>query len=102
MISHLQRNFEQDYGEFDWTVQEQGIVLSGFSVGYVLTQIPGGYLDAYLGGKWVLGLGALGSGLVSLVIPAVAKINPGNVWPVFAARLLEGAFQVWSTKWMTP
>ena len=41
----------------------------------------------------MLGISALGSGLISLVIPAVAKINPGNAWPVFAARLLEGAFQ---------
>ena len=29
----------------------------------------------------------------SLVIPAVAKINPGNAWPVFFARVIEGAFQ---------
>ena len=89
----FQRNVEQDYAQFNWTVKEQGLVLSGFSVGYVLTQILGGYLDAWFGGKWVLGLSALGSGLISLVIPAVAKINPGNAWPVFAARLLEGAFQ---------
>ena len=62
-------------------------------MGYVLTQILGGYLDAWFGGKWVLGLSALGSGLISLIIPAVSKIDPGNAWPVFAARLLEGAFQ---------
>ena len=81
-------------------------------MGYVLTQILGGYLDQWFGGKWVrvlflyisyqviyffshkvLGISALGSGLISLIIPAVAKINPGNAWPVFAARLLEGAFQ---------
>ena len=41
----------------------------------------------------VLGFSALGTGLISLVIPAVAKINPGNAWPVFFARVLEGAFQ---------
>ena len=49
----FQRNFEQDYAQFNWTVKEQGLVLSGFSVGYVLTQILGGYLDAWFGGKWV-------------------------------------------------
>ena len=40
-----------------------------------------------------MGISALGSGLISLFIPAVAKIYPGNAWPVFTARLLEGAFQ---------
>ena len=49
----FQRNFEQDYGQFEWTVKEQGLVLSGFSMGYVLTQILGGYLDQWFGGKWV-------------------------------------------------
>ena len=69
-------------------------MLSGFSVGYVLTPLLGSYLGAWLGGKWVLGLSVLGSGLVNLIIPAAAKMSPsGNVWPVFTARLLEGAFQ---------
>ena len=84
---------ETDYAEFNWTIKEQGLVLSGFSLGYVMTQVLGGYLDAWYGGKWVLGFSALGSGLISLVIPAVAKINPGNAWPVFFARVAEGAFQ---------
>ena len=40
-----------------------------------------------------MGISALGSGLISLFIPVVAKIYQGNAWTVFAARLLEGAFQ---------
>ena len=112
---------ESGYAEFDWSIKEQGLVLSGFSFGYFCTQILGSYLDARYGGKWVgvtlcksiriiwetnvtpsaltnythqvLGFSALGTGLISLVIPAVAKINPGNAWPVFFARVLEGAFQ---------
>ena len=89
----MQRELESGYAEFDWTIKEQGLVLSGFSLGYVMTMVLGSYLDARYGGKWVLGFSALGTGLISLVIPAVAKINPGNAWPVFFARVVEGAFQ---------
>ena len=40
-----------------------------------------------------MGISALGSGLISLFIPIIAKIYQGNPWHVFATRLLEGAFQ---------
>ena len=44
---------ESGYAEFDWSIKEQGLVLSGFSLGYFCTQILGSYLDARYGGKWV-------------------------------------------------
>ena len=51
--SNPQREVESGYAEFDWTIKEQGLVLSGFSLGYFCTQILGSYLDARYGGKWV-------------------------------------------------
>ena len=55
---------ETDYAEFSWTTKEQGLILSGFSFGYVSTQILGGYLAQIYGGKWVVGFSNLGCGLV--------------------------------------
>lgn len=37
--------------EFDWSHDVQGVILSSFFYGYIVTQIPGGYLAATYGGK---------------------------------------------------
>ena len=42
-------------GEFNWNEEEQGIILGCFFWGYIITQIPGGYLGQKIGGKWPLG-----------------------------------------------
>jgi len=31
-------------GEFNWNGEQRGLVLGAFFYGYILTQIPGGYL----------------------------------------------------------
>ena len=67
--------------------------MSGFSFGYVTTQILGGYLAQIYGGKWVVGLSNLGCGLVSAALPGIARVDPGSAWPMFFARVMEGALQ---------
>ena len=84
---------ETDYAEFSWTTKEQGLILSGFSFGYVTTQVLGGYLAQTYGGKWVVGLSNLGCGLVSVALPWIARVDPGSAWPMFFTRVLEGALQ---------
>lgn len=84
---------ETDYAEFSWTTKEQGLILSGFSFGYVTTQVLGGYLAQIYGGKWVVGLSNLGCGLVSVALPWIARVDPGSAWPMFFTRVLEGALQ---------
>lgn len=37
--------------EFDWNSQTKGLVLSSFFYGYLLTQLPGGWLAAKIGGN---------------------------------------------------
>ena len=56
-------------------------------------QILGGILAEKFGGKWVVGLSTLGCGIVSILIPSLARINSGSAWPMFFARVVEGAFQ---------
>lgn len=36
--------------EFDWSSQTKGLVLSSFFYGYLITQLPGGWLAAKIGG----------------------------------------------------
>jgi len=45
---------------FDWDMGVMGLVMSMFGVGYILTQLPGGFLADKFGGKKVLTVGSLG------------------------------------------
>ncbi len=60
-------------GEFFWDSQLQGLILGGFSYGYVTTQILGGYLSENYGGKWIFGVGIFVSTAIGLLSPTLAK-----------------------------
>ncbi|KAL3272432.1 hypothetical protein HHI36_013913 [Cryptolaemus montrouzieri] len=75
---------------YPWTSKQQGIILSAFYWGYVLTHIPGGVIAEKFGGKHVLGLGILSTSIFTLLTPFVIYITEGNwVWFV-VLRVLEG------------
>ena len=42
-----------------WSATIKGFVLSSFFYGYLATQICGGFLADYFGGKYVLGVGTI-------------------------------------------
>lgn len=81
------KNHTDPNNEFDWDEQTQGYILSAFYWGYVLTHIPGGLLAQRFGGKQTLGLGILGTSVLTLVTPFAARA--GANWMI-AVRLLEG------------
>ena len=68
-----------------------GWVLAAFFYGYLFTQIPGGWLATYFGGKWVFGIGVFVTVLLTLITPVVARIS---VWLLVAVRVLEGVGEV--------
>ncbi|CAF0800069.1 unnamed protein product [Adineta steineri] len=73
--------------EFDWTPGIIGIVDSSFFWGYLITQVPGGYLAAKFPANHVFGF-ALGiSSFLNLFIPFAAKIHYGFV---MILRILQG------------
>ncbi|XP_075225441.1 putative inorganic phosphate cotransporter isoform X2 [Lycorma delicatula] len=76
--------------EFDWSEPTQGIILSAFFWGYVITQVPGGLLSERVGGKQVLGLGLLISTICTLITPFAA--HQGSEWLV-AVRFVLGLGQ---------
>ncbi|XP_050412610.2 sialin [Patella vulgata] len=77
-------------GEFQWNGQIQGIILGSFYYGYCLTQIPGGWLAQYFGGKRLIGGAILVTSLLSLLSPIAARFN---WWMLVGVRFLEGATQ---------
>ncbi|XP_068424990.1 sialin [Clinocottus analis] len=72
---------------YDWDSETQGWILGSFFYGYILTQIPGGYLAGRYGPKWLLGLGILGTVVFTLLTPVAADLGASYL---IAVRVLEG------------
>ncbi|XP_052131701.1 sialin-like [Frankliniella occidentalis] len=73
--------------DFHWDETTQGVVLSSFYYGYILSHIPGGVLADRFGGKHTLGLGILSTALTTLLTPPAAWLGPG--W-LIALRVIMG------------
>lgn len=54
---------------FHWDMGVMGLAMSMFGVGYILTQIPGGYLADKFGGRKILGYGSLGWSFFTFLTP---------------------------------
>ncbi|XP_076014875.1 sialin [Genypterus blacodes] len=72
---------------YDWDSETQGWILGSFFYGYILTQIPGGYLAGRYGPKWIMGFGLLGTVIFTLLTPTAADLGVGYL---IAVRVLEG------------
>ena len=59
--------------------------------GYLVTQIPSGWLAEKIGGKWVFGVGVVMTSILNLFIPIVASTS---VWLLIPLRVLVGFFEV--------
>ncbi|XP_022911273.1 putative inorganic phosphate cotransporter [Onthophagus taurus] len=73
---------------YDWDSETQGVILSAFYWGYVITHMPGGILAEKFGGKYSLGLGILSTAIFTLLTPIVVQ-HGGYQW-LIALRVLEG------------
>ncbi|KAL1130665.1 hypothetical protein AAG570_011907 [Ranatra chinensis] len=74
-------------GEFDWDEETQGLILSSFYWGYIITHLPGGMLAQKFGGKHTLGLGILSTAIFTLITPVVSYRGSG---PMIALRFFMG------------
>ncbi len=83
--------------ELGLTAVQAGAFMSAFFVGYVITQIPGGYLADRIGVKWVLSAGILLSGVASLGMAYITSYGPGFVLRVITG-LGGGVFMACATK----
>ncbi|KAH9629169.1 hypothetical protein HF086_014839 [Spodoptera exigua] len=95
--------------EFDWSSQTKGLVLSSFFYGYLITQLPGGWLAAKIGvwSRWAPGperarlatfafSGSYAGTVVSMPICSLLAHYTG--WPgIFYVFGLSGL--IWTTIW---
>uniref|UniRef100_V5GIW1 Sialin n=1 Tax=Anoplophora glabripennis TaxID=217634 RepID=V5GIW1_ANOGL len=75
---------------YDWDETTQGLILSSFYWGYVITHLPGGILAEKFGGKYSLGLGILSTAIFTLVTPWVIYSTDGDWRILVLLRVLEG------------
>jgi len=83
-ISVAAVSMQEVYG---WSDTTKGFVLSSFFIGYMLMQIPGGWLANRFGGKIVLGLGLVSWSLVTIITPFAAA---ASMPMLYAARIAMG------------
>ncbi|KAH3787125.1 hypothetical protein DPMN_165246 [Dreissena polymorpha] len=62
-------------GEFVWEEQTQGFILGSFFWGYLLTQIPGGWLATKIGGKRIFGYSMLLATIATFLTPVGAQTH---------------------------
>ncbi|XP_020042270.2 sialin isoform X2 [Castor canadensis] len=72
---------------YHWDAGTQGWILGSFFYGYIITQIPGGYMASKVGGKLLLGFGILGTAVFTLFTPIAADLG---VIALIVLRALEG------------
>lgn len=77
-------------GKFEWDKDTQGLVLASFFYGYILTQLPGGWLQRKYGAKVTLGTSMMLGSLVSILSPASAKVHP---YMLASLRIFHGILQ---------
>ena len=66
-------------------------MLGAFFYGYMITQLPGGWLAEKYGGKKVLGIGIGMTSVLTLFTPLAAETS---IWLLVAVRAMEGLFEV--------
>lgn len=78
----------QPGGEYEWSEELQGFILSSFYIGYIITHVPGGLLADKFGGKWTLSLGILSTAVFTVLTPWA--IDWGGSTALIVLRILMG------------
>lgn len=72
---------------YDWTSEQQGLVLGAFFYGYITTQFLGGYLADRFGAKILFGVGVGCTSILTILTKPIADLGFGYM---IALRVLEG------------
>ena len=85
--------------QFGWDNATKGLVLSTFFIGYMLGQIPGGWVATHFGGQRVFGGGVLATAVLTLLVPLCTTGNllgtgkASHLGALYALRIAMGLFE---------
>ncbi|MEE6498977.1 hypothetical protein FKM82_003268 [Ascaphus truei] len=97
----------REKAKFDWDPETVGLIHGSFFWGYIVTQIPGGYIASRLAANRVFGAAIVLTSILNMLIPSAARVHYGCV--IFV-RILQGLVEgvtypachgIWS-KWAPP
>uniref|UniRef100_A0A8C4TGZ4 Solute carrier family 17 member 6a n=1 Tax=Erpetoichthys calabaricus TaxID=27687 RepID=A0A8C4TGZ4_ERPCA len=97
----------KEKAKFNWDPETVGMIHGSFFWGYIITQIPGGYISSRLAANRVFGAAILLTSTLNMLIPSAARVHYGCV--IFV-RILQGLVEgvtypachgIWS-KWAPP
>uniref|UniRef100_A0A6I8PL19 Solute carrier family 17 member 6 n=1 Tax=Ornithorhynchus anatinus TaxID=9258 RepID=A0A6I8PL19_ORNAN len=97
----------KEKAKFNWDPETVGMIHGSFFWGYIITQIPGGYIASRLAANRVFGAAILLTSTLNMLIPSAARVHYGCV--IFV-RILQGLVEgvtypachgIWS-KWAPP
>ncbi|ESO99487.1 hypothetical protein LOTGIDRAFT_113326 [Lottia gigantea] len=88
--NHTRHSFPlSESGNLDWSSNEQTGLLSSFFYGYIILQLPGGWIASKFGAKRLVGAMMTLAGLITITMPLVAK--KGIIY-MYISRFLVGLF----------
>ena len=74
-------------GEFDWSKQEQQLVMGSYYWGYTAFMIPAAWISTKIGFRYAFGFAMFGGAVVTLLFPLAAKVS---VFLALVARIVLG------------
>ena len=80
----------QDAERFDWSPTTQGVVLGSFWYTYMLMQVPSGRMAETFGGKTIVTISLIGSGIINILTPFVASSTGILVMSRMALGVVQG------------
>ncbi|XP_077121695.1 vesicular glutamate transporter 3 [Ranitomeya variabilis] len=98
---------EIQVAQFNWDPETVGLIHGSFFWGYIVTQIPGGFIANKLAANRVFGAAIFLTSIFNMLIPSAAKVHFGCV---ICVRVLQGLVEgvtypachgMWS-KWAPP
>nr|CAG4650107.1 EOG090X04X8 [Sida crystallina] len=87
IVQMISNSTESGVPEFDWEPETIGVVDSSFFWGYLITQVPGGFLASKYAANKVFGTAIAVSAFLNMLLPGAAKVHP--VMVIFV-RILQG------------
>ncbi|KAK3527840.1 hypothetical protein QTP86_007725 [Hemibagrus guttatus] len=81
----------KEKAKFNWDPETVGMIHGSFFWGYIVTQIPGGYISQRLAANRVFGAAIVLTSTLNMFIPSAARVHYGCV--IFV-RILQGLVEV--------
>uniref|UniRef100_A0A915E603 Vesicular glutamate transporter n=1 Tax=Ditylenchus dipsaci TaxID=166011 RepID=A0A915E603_9BILA len=94
--NHMAHDYVDPWGnkhqrEFNWTSAELGVMESSFFYGYLITQIPAGFLAAKFAANKMFGLAIGGASFLNIILPFAFRAHSDTA--VAAVQITQGLIQ---------